>query len=102
MTDKYEVLTDELTAHAGKLHALTERLRTAADAANQATMNDDAYGVICQPFAMMLQPFEQMGLNAVRQGVGTLSDTADKVRKATTHYDTTETAEAAKFRGVNP
>jgi len=66
--DGYEVLTGELDAHAGKIDSLPERLRTASDAASQVTMNDSAYGVLCQPFAAMLQPFEELGVRTLRQG----------------------------------
>ena len=35
--DGYEVLTGELDAHAGRVDGLTDRLRTAVDAAQQVT-----------------------------------------------------------------
>lgn len=100
MADGFDVLTGELGAHAGRLDALTERLRTAVDAASQVTMNNEAYGVVCQPFAMLLQPFEQMGVNALRQGTETLSENVRKVKDTVTRYDTTDSGEAATFRGV--
>jgi Excreted virulence factor EspC, type VII ESX diderm len=98
--DGYEVLTGELEAHAGKVDSLSERLGTAADAANQVTMNDSAYGVVCQPFAMLLQPFEELGVRTLRQGVEAMADTARKVRDTATSYTGTDTAEAAGYRGI--
>ncbi|HEV2782192.1 MAG TPA: type VII secretion target [Actinophytocola sp.] len=98
--DGYEVLTGELDAHAGKVDSYTERLRTAADAARQVTMNDSAYGVVCQPFAMLLQPFEELGVRTLRQGVDALADTARKVRDTARSYTTTDTAEAGQYRGI--
>ena len=98
--DGYEVLTGELDAHAGKVDGFTDRLRTAADAARQVTMNDSAYGVVCQPFAAMLQPFEELGVRTVQQGVDALVETARKVRDTTRSYTSTDTGEAAQYRGV--
>lgn len=98
--DGYEVLTDELALHAGKVEALTDRLRTAVDAVNTVTMDNSAYGVVCQPFALLLQPFEQMGVRTLQQAVETVTDTAKKVRDTASSYETTDTTEAASYRGV--
>jgi hypothetical protein len=100
MPDGYEVLTGELDAHAGKVDGFADRLRTAVDAARQVTMNDSAYGVICQPFAMLLQPFEQKGVNALSKAVETVTDTAGTVRDASRAYSGTETSESSRFRGT--
>jgi len=96
--DGYEVLTGELDAHAGRVDGLTDRLRTAVDAAQQVTMDNSAYGVVCQPFAMMLQPFEELGVRTLRQGVDALSDTARKVRDTAQSYTSTETTNATTYR----
>lgn len=96
----YEVLTGELLSHAGKVGALTDRLRTAVDAANTVTMDDSAYGVVCQPFAALLQPFEELGVRTLQQAADTVADTATKVRDTATSYDTSDTSEAASFRGI--
>lgn len=94
--DGYEVLTGELDAHAGRMDGLTERLRTAADAATRVTMNGDAYGVVCQPFAQLLEPFEELGVRALRQGVDALAGTARKVRDTVQGYTATD----AGYRGM--
>ena len=100
MPDGYDVLTEELRTHAGKVDGFVDRLRTAADAAGQVTMNNEAYGVICQPFAMLLQPFEQMGANAVAQAVQTVTDSAGKIRDTAGSYDTSDQAEAQTFTSI--
>lgn len=96
----YEVLSGELLAHAGKVEALTDRLQGAVDAANTVTMNNSAYGVVCQPFAAMLQPFEEMGVRTLRQAAETLADTAGKVRDTVKAYEAEETARAAVYKGI--
>ncbi|UJW35249.1 ESX-1 secretion-associated protein [Saccharothrix sp. AJ9571] len=90
MPQGYEVLNDELTVHAGKVDGFSERMQTAVDAANTVTMDDSAYGVICQPFAMLLQPFEEMGVNALKTAVESLSETATKVRDSAAAYEERE------------
>ncbi|GAB3447155.1 type VII secretion target [Actinophytocola sediminis] len=98
--DGFQVLGDELSAHAGKVDGLTDRLRTAVDAANTVTMDNSAYGVVCQPFALMLQPFEELGVQALRDGAAALADTASKVRDTVRDYEGTEDAEAARHQGI--
>lgn len=82
----YEVLQDELDTHAGKVDALAERLKTAVGAARQVTMDNSAYGVICQPFAMLLDPFEQWGVKALEKAEESVEGTAGKVRDAVKAY----------------
>src|SRR5262245_19124956 len=62
--DGYQVLSGELTGHAGKVRGLGDRLAQAVDAARQVTMNNEAFGVLCRPFALLLEPFEQKGVQA--------------------------------------
>jgi hypothetical protein len=100
MAGGYDVLVDELDAHARKVDGFAERLRAAADAARQVTMNDDAYGVICQPFAAMLQPFEELGVNALTKGVEAIADTAQRMRETAKSYGEQESSEAARFGGL--
>lgn len=96
----YEVLSGELFSHAGKVEALAGRLRTAADAANTVTMDNSAYGVVCQPFAMMLQPFEELGVRTLRQAADAVADTAGKVRDTAEYYDSTDSATAGSLKGI--
>jgi hypothetical protein len=82
----YEVLTGELGTHAGKVDGLAERLQTAVQAAQQVTMDNSAYGVLCQPFALLLDPFEQLGVRALQSAQESVADTAGKVRDAVQTY----------------
>jgi hypothetical protein len=91
----YEVLNEELETHAGKIDGFAERMQTAVSAAQQVTMDNSAYGVICQPFAMLLDPFEQMGVRALQTAAESISETAGKVRDASTTYSTQEDDTAA-------
>lgn len=91
----YEVLTGELRSHSGKVSGLGERMDVAVQAAEQVAMDDSAYGVICQPFAILLQPFEEMGVQALQKAAEALRDSADKVTGAAEAYDAMEEATSA-------
>ncbi|MCI2416236.1 YbaB/EbfC family nucleoid-associated protein [Saccharopolyspora sp. K220] len=47
---------------------LVDQLNVAVDA-SQVTMNNDACGTLCQPFALLLQPIEQHGVDTLRKSV---------------------------------
>jgi hypothetical protein len=96
----YEVLNDELIAHAGKVDALANRLRTASEAANTVTMDNSAYGVVCQPFALMLQPFEELGVRTLKQAADTVAEAARKLRDTAEHYETTDATMATALKGI--
>ncbi|MEU4745546.1 type VII secretion target [Actinosynnema sp. NPDC023658] len=91
-----------MEVHAGKVDALAGRLRAAVDAARQVTMSDEAYGVICRPFAVLLQPFEQMGVDALAKAAETMTEVATGVRATAGDYSARETSEAAAFDGIGP
>jgi len=98
MSGDFEIVTDALSDHAGKLDGLVSRLRTALDAARQVTMNDDAYGIICRPFAALLNPVEQRGADAVQGAVEAMEATATGVRNTVTTYQEVEEANRTLFR----
>lgn len=98
--DGYEVLPDELRSHADRVDGFASRMGTAADAANTVTMNNEAYGVICQPFAALLQPFEELGVRALQAARDTITDTTRKVRDTAGSYETTDRAHAVAYRGI--
>jgi hypothetical protein len=96
----YEVLTDELGTHASKVDTLADRLRTAVDAAQQVSMDNSAYGVICQPFALLVDPFEQMGVQALQKAQDSVTDTAGKVREAAQGYEGQDQASGQAIKTI--
>lgn len=100
MPDGYGVLTGELRAHGGRVEGLGERMDTAVSAAQQVAMDDSAYGVICQPFAILLQPFEDMGVEALRKAAEALREASGKVKTAADGYDAMESEGIRGFGSV--
>jgi hypothetical protein len=95
----FEIVADTLDGHTRSLGDLTERLRGAADAAAQVSMPTDAYGIICQPFRMMLDPVEQWGLDALKGAVDSMTATAKGIKDTVEHYRAIEEAVAHSFKG---
>jgi hypothetical protein len=96
----YDVLPDELRAHAGRLDALRDRLNTALDAANQVALGDQAYGVICSFFVPVVHAVSDPGVSALRDGATSMGDTANGVRTTATSYDNVEQANTKPFAGA--
>ena len=93
----YEIGTD-LEAHARQLDGIADALQQAVDAANQVSMPTDAYGILCQPFRMMLDPVENYGVTALRDTVTAMDAQAQKVRDAAKAYDSYENEAAGSMK----
>ncbi|GAA2676653.1 MULTISPECIES: type VII secretion target [Actinosynnema] len=97
----YEAVAGEIDALAGRVDGLAGRLTGAADAGRTVAMNDSAYGVICQPFAALLQPFEEMGVQALSAAAEAVAGNAAKLRETSREYDRRESEQSADFDGMN-
>ena len=69
MAGGYQESHEVLRKHGGTVHGLTDRLQGALDAARLVSMPADAYGILCQPFARLLNPLEDAGLDVLDGGV---------------------------------
>ncbi|SEQ45206.1 Excreted virulence factor EspC, type VII ESX diderm [Lentzea xinjiangensis] len=95
----FHVTSDVLEAHAKALEGLQGRLQGAVDAANTVSMPTDAYGIICQPFRMLLDPVEQWGMDALKGVSEAMSATAKKVTETAKHYQEVEDQIANTLKG---
>jgi uncharacterized protein YukE len=86
MANEMNVVTENLRAHSSKVDGVVDQLNTALDASQQVTMNNEAYGILCQPFAMMLQPVEMYGVQALQKAVSALEGIAENVRGTAEDY----------------
>jgi hypothetical protein len=85
----FEIGSD-LDAHATQVDGVTDSLRQAVDAANQVSMPTDAYGILCQPFRMLLDPVEQYGIDALTKAVTAIESVAESVRTSAKSYQAVE------------
>jgi uncharacterized protein YukE len=95
----FHVTSDVLEAHAKALEGLHGRLQGAVDAANTVSMPTDAYGIICQPFRMLLDPVENWGMNALKGVAEAMDATAKKVTETAKHYQAVEDQIANTLKG---
>ncbi len=96
----FEVGAD-LEAHATQLDGVADQLTQALEAAQQVSMPTDAYGILCQPFRMLLDPVEQYGVDALRDSVKAMQATADKVRSAAKQYQAADEGYRDAMRGTD-
>lgn len=98
MTSSFQVVSDELRAHASHLDALGDRLNTAVSAASQVSMDTEAYGIICSFVPPIVNvTTQQHATDALNAAVEGMSGTADNLRSAATSYDDQEGSNASPF-----
>ncbi|NKE59908.1 ESX-1 secretion-associated protein [Lentzea sp. PSKA42] len=95
----FHVTSDVLEAHAKALEGLHGRLQGAVDAANTVSMPTDAYGIICQPFRMLLDPVEQWGMDALKGVAEAMDSTAKKITETAKDYQAVEDQIAKAMKG---
>lgn len=93
----FQVEAENLTAHASHLEALTDRVDTAIAAAQEVSMSDDAYGLLCSFLPPIINPMEQQGLDALKSAKEGITTTAENVRQTAKEYQETDQAGADNF-----
>ncbi|APU22439.1 type VII secretion target [Actinoalloteichus sp. GBA129-24] len=101
MAEAYDVVTEDLVAHASHLDALTDRLNTAIAAAETVSMSDDAYGLICQFLPPTINPMEEEGIAALNAAVEGVTTSAENVRATADQYLDTDDANQQSFQKIS-
>lgn len=94
----FEIVAETLDAHGKELDDLGSRLQGAVDAARTVSMPTDAYGIICQPFRMMLDPVEQWGMDALQGAVEAMEAAGKAVKDTVKQYQEMEDAIRDSFK----
>lgn len=102
MPDEMNVVIENLRTHASKVDGVVDQLGTAIDASQQVSLDNDAYGILCRPFAWMIDPVEQMGVEALRTAVTSMQQVADDVRASAEDYQQVDDHNSELIRGVQP
>ncbi|MEV4728927.1 ESX-1 secretion-associated protein [Saccharopolyspora sp. NPDC049426] len=102
MPDEMNVAIENLRTHASKVDGVVDQLSTAVDVSQQVSLNNDAYGILCRPFAWMIDPVEQNGVDALREAVTSMRQIADDVRATAEDYQQVDDSNSALIRGVQP
>ncbi|CCH30950.1 type VII secretion target [Saccharothrix espanaensis] len=82
----YEIVAGTLDGHSKQLADLSARIEGAVQAAQTVSMPTDAYGILCQPFRMMLDPVESWGLQALQGAVEAMETAGNEVRGTVNQY----------------
>ncbi|GAA2785692.1 type VII secretion target [Saccharopolyspora taberi] len=97
----FEVVSEELTAHASHLDGLVDRMDSAIEAAEQVSMADEAYGLLCSFLPPIVNPMEEEGMNALKAASEGISTTADNVRSTAKNYQETDDANSDSFKPLD-
>ncbi len=100
MAGKGYELGSDLDGHAKQIDGIADSLKVAVDAAQQVSMPTDAYGIICQPFRMMLDPVEQFGIDSLNKAVEAATAVANNVRSSANAYHTQDQDNAAMLNSM--
>ena len=90
MSDSYQVVTEELTAHSLGVLKLSDDLRSTLELAGGQGITGDAYGQTCRRFAAMLDALASAGRETLRLAVECLETEAAKVRASAAEFDRQE------------
>ncbi|GAA0256389.1 type VII secretion target [Saccharothrix mutabilis subsp. mutabilis] len=93
----FEVVPGEVREHAEQVQGQGDLLAQALDAARQVSMPSDAYGVLCQPFAMMLDPLEKWGVDALSQAAEALESMSESLKATAEVYEQADKDNADRF-----
>jgi uncharacterized protein YukE len=93
-----------LRAHAGAVDAIADGVQTARSAGAQVRMGREAYGKLpaCQMIAVLLDPVQQYGVDALGAAADALQSSADALRAAAQRYDSTDSSVRTAFNGYGP
>lgn len=100
MAEQMNVVVENLRAHASKVDGVVEQLGVAVDASQEVTLASDAYGILCQPFALLLDPVEQHGVDVLKKAVEAMEETAENVRATAEDYQAVDDGNADVIGGV--
>lgn len=97
----YTVTSSALRSHATTVAQLATLVTQAVQAAEQATLGDDAFGhlPVSAAFSALVKLVASPGISALNQAGAALSLINTGVQKIAANYDTTEQNNKSKFAG---
>ncbi|HEX6402728.1 MAG TPA: type VII secretion target [Pseudonocardiaceae bacterium] len=86
MAQKYEVLTEALTEHAGNVDRISDQMGQAAAAGQQMSLPSDTYGPLCVDLPVMINPLQELAAMALTACAKHLSSAARGIRATARDY----------------
>jgi hypothetical protein len=96
----FEIDVDALTAHAGRLHMVTDAVALAGDAANQVDLDGGAFGLLCAMLPMIVNGAEQDAGRAINAARGALEAMSEGVLGMARDYATVDEAVSARMAAL--
>ncbi|ACQ79307.1 conserved hypothetical protein [Beutenbergia cavernae DSM 12333] len=93
----FEVSTEVLTAHAGRLEAVRDAVDLAADAAGQVDLSDGSFGVLCAFLPPIVLQSEAETEDAIAAAGETLTAMAQGVRDMAADYAAADEGEQGRL-----
>jgi hypothetical protein len=86
-----DVVIGDIRKHADRVGEVAARVYEARSAANQVSMDKDAYGVLCSPLiTSIISLLEVGGIAAITSSAEAVESTADALRDTASAMDTTD------------
>ena len=82
----FQVLPENLTAHAGSVDNAAAAFDQAADAGLHVLLSPLAYGLLCQVLPTLLNPFQGLTVSAIKDEANTLRSVSELVREVALRY----------------
>ena len=86
MAQRYEVLTEALTEHAGNVDRIHDQLAQAAAAGQHMSLPSDTYGPLCVDLPVMINPLQDLAAMALAACAKHLSSAAGGIRATARDY----------------
>jgi hypothetical protein len=100
VSDRFEVVTDDLRTHAANIDAVRQRFDAVLSAIDTVAQDNEAYGIICQflPPILSNRQDEQKELTTMAQE--NLQLLAEAVRGTADDYDAVDEAVAGEYTSI--
>lgn len=93
--DRLEVISADLTRHAGRLEGIADGLAAAQQAGQAVRLGAGAYGQLCAMLPALLDGVQQVLVDGIDSAAHSVRDTAGRVRTAAGAYDSADGRSAA-------
>lgn len=100
MSEKVEVNSADLIAHAGQVDGIGDGLTTAQQAGAAVRADAGAYGQLCQFVPALLNVLQSQVIDGIAAAAGSAHDTADALRSVAAAYDETDSTAADQLRNI--
>ena len=95
--DDVALVRGEIEKHAGSVDAVAAAVEQAKAAGAQVKLGRGAYGQLCQLIPTLIDPIQQLGIDALTEAGSTLTTTAGSLRTAAGQYSGTDDTSATLF-----